>query len=307
MTDFAIETYQLTRKFGAKVAVDAIDLKVPGSGITCFLGPNGAGKTTTIRMLLGLLRPDGGQIQILEQPITQRAVEQRRLLGSLVESPSYYAHLTGRENLEIVRQMRGCDRSAVDRVLEIVRLTGDAGRLVKTYSLGMKQRLGVAMALVGEPQLLILDEPTNGLDPAGILEMRSLLKQLAHEQGLTLFVSSHLLSEVEQIADTIGIISAGKLVFQGSKDGLQAEFSASVVVCTDQPELAAELLQRNGWPAVLDQVEVRISTDSEADVALIIQQLVSGGRHVFRAGLKQPSLEDIFLQKVGFEGMRAEG
>jgi len=301
MSNFAIETYQLTRRFGDKVAVDAVDLRAPSSGIYCFLGPNGAGKTTTIRMLLGLLRPDSGQVHILGQPISQRSIDQRRLLGSLVESPSYYAHLTGRENLEIIRQMRRGDRTFVEQALETVRLTGDAGRLVKTYSTGMKQRLGVAMALIGEPQLLILDEPTNGLDPAGILEMRSLLKRLAHEQGLTLFVSSHLLSEVEQIADTIGIISSGKLIFQGSKGDLQTGYSPIAVLRTDQPELAAMLLRQGGWSAELAQQEVRVSTNSEADVALIVQQLVSSGQHVFQAGLKQPSLEDVFLQKVGCE------
>lgn len=301
MDNLAIETYQLERKFGAKVAVAAIDLRVPSSGIYCFLGPNGAGKTTTIRMLLGLLRPDAGRVLILGQPAGPRALPLRRRLGSLVETPSYYAHLTGRENLEIVRQLRAGERASVDRALATVCLTEMAGRLVKTYSLGMKQRLGVAMALVGEPQLLILDEPTNGLDPAGILEMRTLLKRLAHKQGLTIFVSSHLLGEVEQIADTIGILNAGRLVFQGSLADLQVEFSARVVLRTAQPELSAELLRQNGWPATLVQPEVRVATNREADVALILQQLVSGGQSVFQAGLQQPSLEDIFLQKISFE------
>jgi ABC-type multidrug transport system ATPase subunit len=299
MNAFAIETEGLARKFGGRSAVDSVNVRVPLEGVYCFLGPNGAGKTTTIRMLLGLLHPDAGSIRIFGEAVSRDTCRLKRRLGALVESPAYYPHLTGRENLEIIRRMRGEKPLAVARVLETVRLAADADRLVRTYSLGMKQRLGLAMAMIGDPQLLILDEPTNGMDPAGILEIRSLLKRLAHEQGHALFVSSHLLGEVEQIADTIGIIHEGRLIYQGAAAALQAESSCAVSVRTDQPERAVDLLRGGGWTAAVVRGEVRIATGREADIPAILQLLVGGGLAVFETGLKRPSLEEAFLSKIG--------
>src|SRR5919107_6344420 len=172
MTEFMIETDGLTRRFGARVAVDDLNLRAPEAGVYGFLGPNGAGKTTAIRMLLGLIRPDAGEVHLFGAPL---AVERRALMrrvGALVEAPSLYPHLTGRENLEVTRRMLGASRALIDRALDIVKMTRDAHRRVREYSLGMRQRLGLALALLNEPELLILDEPTNGLDPAGIHEMR---------------------------------------------------------------------------------------------------------------------------------------
>jgi ABC-type multidrug transport system ATPase subunit len=307
MHALAIETENLSRKFGGRSAVDSINLRVPVEGVYCFLGPNGAGKTTTIRMLLGLLRPNSGSIRIFGEAVSRNTCRLKRRLGALVESPGYYPQLTGRENLEIIRRMRSETPSAVARVLEIVRLAADADRRVQTYSLGMKQRLGMAMAMVGDPELLILDEPTNGLDPAGILEIRSLLQRLAHEQGRALFVSSHLLGEVEQIADTIGIIHRGRLIFQDSAAALRAEFSSTVSLRTDQPERAADLLRGSGWTAIVARDEVRIATGREADIPAILQLLVGGGLAVFKTGLKRPSLEEAFLSKIGTDaGWRGE-
>jgi ABC-2 type transport system ATP-binding protein len=211
--NYAIETEALTRAFGARAAVEQLNLLVPNGGIYGFLGPNGAGKTTTIRMLLGLIRPDSGKVRLFGKHFEFSMLNR---VGSLVEAPSLYPHLTGRENLEVTRRLVGAARADIDRVLAIVRLARDADRLVREYSLGMRQRLGLALALLNSPELLILDEPTNGLDPAGIHEMRDLLRRMPAEHGVTVFLSSHLLSEVEQIAGSVGIIREGRMLFQGS-------------------------------------------------------------------------------------------
>ena len=215
----AIETHELTRRFGDHTAVDCAELRVPQGGIYGFLGLNGAGKTTTIRLILGLIRADAGSVHVFGEPFAREAL---RRIGALVEVPSLYSHLTGRENLEVTRRQLGASRSSIDRSLSIVGLERDANRLVREYSLGMKQRLGLALALLTSPDLLILDEPTNGLDPAGIHEMRELLRRMPAEYGVTVFLSSHLLSEVEQIAGSVGIIHEGRMVFQGSIGELRA-------------------------------------------------------------------------------------
>lgn len=210
---YAIETQDVTRRFGARTVLDQISLRVSQGGIYGFLGRNGAGKTTTIRLLLGLIKADAGSIRIFGQSFSQDLL---RRVGSLVEVPSLYSHLTGRENLEVTRRQIAAPRARIDHALTVVRLSADADRLVRQYSLGMKQRLGLALALLNCPDLLILDEPTNGLDPAGIHEIRDLLRDMPRQHGITVFLSSHLLSEVEQIADAIGIVHDGKLLFQGS-------------------------------------------------------------------------------------------
>ncbi len=214
---YVIETRALSRRFGAQVAVDDLNLLVPSAGVYGFLGPNGAGKTTAIRMLLGLIRPDAGEVRLFGQPLNSKHRVLMSRVGALVEAPSLYAHLTGRENLEVTRRLLGSPRHLIDVALETIKLTRDANRRVREYSLGMRQRLGLALALLNKPELLILDEPTNGLDPAGIHEMRDLIRRLPEEFGVTVFLSSHLLSEVEQIAGHIGIIHESKLLFQGSE------------------------------------------------------------------------------------------
>src|SRR6185503_17544218 len=240
--EYLIETRGLSRRFGAQVAVDDLNLLVPAAGVYGFLGPNGAGKTTAIRMLLGLIRPDAGEVRLFGQPLmgNHRALMSR--VGALVEAPSLYPHLTGRENLEVTRRLLGSPRALIDVALETVRMTRDANRRVREYSLGMKQRLGLALALLNKPQLLILDEPTNGLDPAGIHEMRDLIRRLPAEFGATIFLSSHLLSEVEQIAGHIGIIHQGRLLFQGALDELQAQQRERLIVGVNQPEQAIRCL-----------------------------------------------------------------
>lgn len=292
-----IETRALTRRFKDRLAVDAVNLSVPSGGVYGFLGPNGAGKTTTIRMLLGLMRPDAGDIRLFD---TLLAANRQRLLqrvGALVETPSLYPHLTGRENLEVTRRLVGAGRKLIDRALDIVKLTADAQRCVREYSLGMRQRLGLALALLNQPTLLILDEPTNGLDPAGIHEMRDLLRRLPAEFGVTVFLSSHLLSEVEQIAGHIGIIHAGRLMFQGALTELHAQQQVGLTIGVTAPEQAAQYLTKAGWESQQrEDGMLVVAADSPGVAAQINHLLVSQGIEVFHLARTQLSLEDIFLK-----------
>jgi ABC-2 type transport system ATP-binding protein len=217
----AIETRGLTRTFGSRVAVDALDLHVPPGAVYGFLGPNGAGKTTTIRMLLGLMRPTDGDILLHGEPFSRDRRGLLRNVGALVESPSLYPHLTGEEHLEVIRRLLSVPVQNVREVLELFDLAEDARRPVRTYSTGMRQLLGLAAAWLGHPSLLVLDEPANGLDPAATRKLRGLLRRAVAEQGATVFVSSHVLGEIEQIADQIGIIHRGRLVFQGALSSLR--------------------------------------------------------------------------------------
>lgn len=219
MRENVIETFQLCKKHGSVYRVKDIHLAVPRGCVYGFLGPNGAGKTTTMKLILGLIRPSQGTIQILGKEVTAaNRLQMNRFTGSLIESPGYYGHLTGQENLEIIARYKQIPASEISEALKIVRLYDRKDEKVKQYSLGMKQRLGIAMALLGRPQILILDEPTNGLDPAGIQEIRELIKSMPARYNMTVFISSHLLSEVEHMADYIGIINHGKLIYQGSRN-----------------------------------------------------------------------------------------
>ena len=188
-----IETSHLTKNFGKFLAVNSIDLRVPKGGIYGFLGPNGAGKSTTIRMLLGLIKETQGQVKVFGKSIKEERLAILKQVGSMVETPSYYGHLTAYENLEVTRKILGVEKKEINRVLEIVKLTDVRHKAVKKFSLGMKQRLGIAQALLGNPELFILDEPTNGLDPSGIIEMRDLIKSFPEKYGITVLISSHIL------------------------------------------------------------------------------------------------------------------
>ena len=219
-----IETKNLTKGSGKQMRVNKLDLAIPEGCVYGFLGPNGAGKTTTLKLLLGLLKPTDGTITFFGQKMTeQNRLSILRHTGSLIESPSYYGHLTGLENLQIMAKLKKVPAAEIEKVLRTVRLYEQKDKKVKQYSLGMKQRLGIAMALLGNPRVLILDEPTNGLDPAGIQEMREFIKDRPTTHQMTVIVSSHLLSEVEQMADMVGIIHHGELVFQGTMATLEAQ------------------------------------------------------------------------------------
>ncbi len=296
MSEAVLSTVGLTRRFGSLTAVDGLDMDVPGGAITGFLGANGAGKTTTLRMVLGLIRPHAGAVRLFGRPLFQRG--RARLpagVGALVEMPSLYGHLSGRCNLEISRRLLDLPASRIDAVLERVRLTEHADRPAGQYSLGMRQRLGLALALLGEPRLLILDEPTNGLDPAGIQEMRDLIRELPR-QGVTVLLSSHLLSEVEQTADHLVILHRGRRVFQGACTELQARRRACLDVGVDRVEAATDLVERAGW-RVLDTLAdgVRLDAEGRDDSRAVCRLLVEAGLEVHRLQVRQPSLESIFL------------
>ena len=234
--DVVVLTHDLAKTFGRRTVVEGLNLVVPRGSVYGFLGPNGSGKSTTMKMLLGLLAPTRGRISVLGRPFTPGTrAELMSRTGSMIESPPGYGHLTGAENMRIAAKMQGLNDQQVSRALALVRLTEHKDRLVRTYSMGMKQRLGIALALAREPELLILDEPTNGLDPAGIEEVRRLLVELAGE-GVTVMVSSHLLDEIDRMASTLGILSAGRLVFQGTRAELMERSVPDILVVTPTPQ-----------------------------------------------------------------------
>lgn len=302
MSDFIIETKNLTKKFGSRRVVNHVDLQVKKGEIYGFLGPNGAGKTTTIRMLLGLARPTQGSIQVFGKDIRKDKLSILKKVGSLVEYPSYYGHLTAYENLEAVRILLDAPKSRIEEVLSIVRLTKDAKRPVKGFSLGMKQRLGIATALLGNPELLILDEPTNGLDPSGIIEIRELIKSLPKEHGITIVISSHLLSEIDQMATQVGIISKGQMIFQDSISALRAQSTSKIKVTVNDGESAWKTLLTNGYKTDFIQNKLVIENCADQQVADIVRSLVQNDYPVYRVEEERKSLEEIFLELTGQEG-----
>ena len=301
MESCLIETRGLTRRFGAQLAVDNLNLEVPAAGVYGFLGPNGAGKTTAIRMLLGLIRPNSGEVRLFGESLIPNRQSLMRRVGALVEFPSLYPHLTGRENLEVTRRMLGSPRDRIDSALETVKLTKDANRRVREYSLGMRQRLGLALALLNKPELLILDEPTNGLDPAGIHEMRDLIRRLPFEFGVTVFLSSHLLSEVEQIASHIGIIHEGSLLFQGPLAELQNRQQTYLRVGVKQVEQAITCLLSAGWEVSATEKLINVTTKHPDDAVEVNKLLIERGIEVFHLEIIKASLEDIFLTLTATE------
>lgn len=216
-----IETKHLTKTYSEFTAVNSLNLHIPKGTVYGFLGPNGAGKSTTMKMFLGLTKPTSGTFSIDGKKYPENRIEILKSVGSFIEAPAFYGNLSGEENLDIVRRILGLPKSAVDEALDIVGLTQYKNRLAKKYSLGMKQRLGLASALIGKPPILILDEPTNGLDPVGIHEIRSLIRSLPQMFDCTVLVSSHLLSEIELMADNVGILNHGRLLFEGTLDELK--------------------------------------------------------------------------------------
>lgn len=304
MSAYVIHTQQLTRRFGKREFVKRINLQVPGQQIYGFLGPNGAGKTTTIRMLLGLIKSTSGEIEIFGKKLKDQRMEILKDVGSLVESPAYYAHLSAYRNLEIVTTMRGLPTRRIHEVLDLVRLSKDAYRPVKGYSLGMRQRLGIAMALIANPKLLILDEPTNGLDPSGIQEIRELIMSLPGAYGMTVLVSSHLLSEIEQIATYVGIINQGEMIFQGTMKELTAKSKPQLFIETPDPVLAAGALIQHGWTAGAESIEPNEVVTPIVDrqqSSEMIKVLVEHNHPIYRVTEKKKTLEEIFTELTGKE------
>lgn len=297
-----IETHNLTKVYSKVRCVNSLNMKVPPGAVYGFLGPNGAGKSTTLKMILGLARPTEGAITLFGTPMNKK--NRIRLLadtGSLIESPSYYGHLSGEENLHIIQTLKGCSKKDIDEVLKIVRLSDAKKKLVNHYSLGMKQRLGLAAALLGFPKLLILDEPTNGLDPAGIQEMRELICTLPSEYGITVVVSSHLLSEIDQMADHVGIIRKGELVYQDTLASLHAHAKQQIALRTGQPATAISLLHQDGIEVEQEEDYLLFPLMDDAYVARLCKRLTEQNVALYRIEKREKSLEDIFLSLTGKE------
>ncbi|HEX8468176.1 MAG TPA: ABC transporter ATP-binding protein [Allosphingosinicella sp.] len=297
--NLAVETSALSRRFGRQQAVSGVDLAVPEGSVYGFLGQNGAGKTTTIRMLLGLLKPSGGSARLFGHDVRHDRIAAARLVGALVETPCHYDHLTGRENLAITVRLLGAAAQEIDRGLEIVELAGDADRRVGGYSLGMRQRLGVARALIGRPRLLILDEPTNGLDPMGIRDMRRLIAALAQGEGVTVFVSSHILAEVERTATHLALMHRGLLLRQGPVAEMRDYGAGRVALTVDRPDDVVEMLAATGLGAARHGADqVLMDRPEPVDIAAINFMLVERGVRVFGIEVREPSLEQIFHDSV---------
>ena len=291
-----IETKALCKQYGPHTAVDHVELHVPQGCVYGFIGPNGAGKSTTLKMLLGLIHPTAGRVRLLGQELTEKSrLPLLRQTGSLIESPAGYLHLTAQENLEIVADLKDVPHKDIGRVLDIVHLTQDRNRRVGQYSLGMKQRLGIAMALLGSPKLLILDEPTNGLDPAGIQEMRALIRNMPAATGATVLISSHLLGEMEQMVEQVGIIDHGHILFEGPLTELQRHSRGNVTLRLLDPAKAAPILRANGLTAHSDSCVVTLPPLQDALLADLVQKLAACGAGVVELTPRTKTLEEIFL------------
>ncbi len=288
-----IRTHGLTKQFGKETVVNSLDLEVPEGVVYGFLGPNGSGKSTTMKMLLGLLQPTAGESFLFGRKMDKsNRADLLRRIGSMIEAPPGYGHLTGWENMRIIQNMLKLDTRQIEWALEIVRLSSNRNKLVKNYSLGMKQRLGIAMALARNPELLILDEPVNGLDPAGIEEIRNLLKSLP-EQGITVMVSSHLLDEVDKTATMLGIINQGQMIFQGTREKLLGQSIPEFIIETNV-ESAQKLLSVRG-AHLISANTVSIPNVSHAGSAKLISQVSAAGLPVFEARRAEQSLEQVFM------------
>ncbi len=310
-TQLAIETHGLTKAFGDQKAVDKISLVVPKGSVFGFLGPNGSGKTTTIRMLLGLAEASSGDIRLLNYQIPKQLQEALPKVGALVEGPAFYPYMSGRNNL---LRMDSADRNSnsatrskrVDAALERVGLTNATNKKVHAYSLGMKQRLGLANALLKPRELLILDEPTNGLDPQGTREVRNLIRSLAAE-GITIFVSSHLLTEIEQLCDHVAVMSAGKILAQGSLDELRSHGQSRLILRVDKKSEALALLKQQGLKKIKSVGDTLIApVESDVDVSKLNEILVKKKIRVSELRVEHPSLEEYFVDLTGegFEVVR---
>jgi ABC-type multidrug transport system ATPase subunit len=303
VTDLAIATRGLVKRFGEHAAVAGIDLEVPRGCVYGFLGPNGSGKTTTIRMLLGLAFPTAGQIEVLDAPVPDRIASVLPRVGSLVEGPAFHPYLSGRANLarldaaDVFADPR-TSKQRIDAALDRVGLLAAARKRYRAHSLGMRQRLAIAAALLQPRDLLVLDEPTNGLDPQGTREVRHLIASLA-EDGATVLVSSHLLSEVEQVCSHVGVMRQGSLVAQGEVHDVRSGARTTVTVETSSPDAAAVVLRGLGVSAVATTLSGAVGEPGSVEPERIVAALVEAGVGVRGFGLAKPSLEDLFVSLTG--------
>ena len=296
-----VKTTGLTKRYRGAAAVNNLNMSVREGRIYGFLGPNGAGKTTTLKMLLGLVRPTAGEIEITGRRVrAKNRVEILRDIGSLIESPSFYGHLTGEENLRILQTLLDVPRRNIDRVLQIVRLDGQRGKKASAYSLGMKQRLGIALALVGDPEFIILDEPINGLDPTGIVEVRELLLKLKNDFGKTVFISSHILGELEKIATSYGIISRGKLVEEITAEELEKKCRGSTVLKTNNSEKSLKIIKDNlGIVNTEAKADGSIVIwDTVENIGMLTNELFENGITVSGISTSDNGVESYFIKKM---------
>ena len=302
--EYAIEIENLTKSYKDFKAVDNLSLHIPEGKVYGFLGMNGSGKTTTIRMINGLIHPDKGRIAVFGRDTFRERLQVARNIGAIVETPGFYENLTACENLAITAELYGTGKKRINEVLGIVGLSDVGKKKAGEFSLGMKQRLGIANAMVHSPKILILDEPTNGLDPAGIKDMRELLRKLAGGSGITVMVSSHILSEVQQVADVAGIINKGRLVREIDIHALTAEGQSCLVLLVDKMEKALEVLKNMRLECQVDSGAIKVFCSGSMNGG-INRSLVSGGIDVYGLSPMQKSLEDLFLLSVEEERVTA--
>ncbi|HEU4521182.1 MAG TPA: ABC transporter ATP-binding protein [Thermoanaerobaculia bacterium] len=297
----ALAARNLTKVINDKTIVDSVSFELRPGEVFGFLGPNGAGKTTTIRMLVGLIRPTEGVVEICGYDIRKHFEEAMRCIGCIVENPDLYRFMTGRENLQHFARMLGAGNGEIERVAELVNLAHRLDQRVGTYSLGMRQRLGIAQAMLGSPRVLILDEPSNGLDPAGIREMRELLRRLALDHNLAVFVSSHLLGEVELMCDRVAIIHRGRILTDGPVSELISSRRAMEFKVNDVPA-AMEVFRASGLGPQASGETILLAIE-ESDAPPLIAALVREGIEVFHARPKIQTLEEMFIEVTGGESV----
>lgn len=296
--DYIMETAGLQKSYKGNIVVNDVNIHIPKGAVYGFVGPNGAGKSTVMKMILNLIQPDGGEVQLFGEKVTDQSYEIFKRVGSIIENPYFYEKMTARQNLELHCEYMGFpDKERIGEVLQLVNLQNIEGKQVHYYSLGMKQRLAIARAILARPEFLILDEPINALDPEGIREMRTLFQRLNQEYGTTIFISSHILSEVDLLADTIGIVSHGKLLTELPIEEIHKHQTKYVSLQVDNITCAAALLESMGIKnfRVLDKEFIRIY-DSDVSGKTLSKALIENGIGLESLGRKHDTLEDYFFQ-----------
>lgn len=302
MKEVILKTYNITKKYGNQVAINNVNMTIKKGEIYGFIGQNGAGKTTLIRLITGLIHKTGGEIELLGATGEAELNKSRTMIGSLIETPSFYTNMTARENLEVSRLVRNIPgKKCIDEVLELVGLKDVEKKKVKNFSLGMRQRLGIANALMGNPKLLILDEPINGLDPMGIVEIRELLKKINKEKDMTILISSHILSELSELATTYGIISNGKLIEEITSEQLAEKCRQYIDLKVDDTSRAVTLLERELGISdyeVLEDKKIKVFSNLE-NIGEVNSILSKSGVIVESISIKGENLEEYFMNKIG--------
>lgn len=301
MTHYCLQTHNLTHRFSkTETVIQNISLQVPEGSIYGFLGPNGAGKTTTLRLILGLLKKQQGEIAFFDLPFDRNRTAILQKVGSLIESPSLYAHLTATENLLLQQKIYRCPKARIAEVLELVGLAGTGSKKTGQFSLGMKQRLSIAVALLHNPSLLILDEPTNGLDPNGMIEIRELLQKLNRECRTTIIISSHLLSEIEKLVTHVGIISKGEMRFQGTLQELKSEQqqAASLLIETDDLLKTHRLIAQLQLPSQMQHGKILLPLAEKQQIAALNHLLVCNDIKVYEMSVVKNDLENLFMDLI---------